>query len=157
MSRQVLLLVVAGIGTALAGLVQDDGTVRNDDGSLCASNENNMIRMRSCNTADVRQIFEYDAATMQVKNSEENTCWWMPKKSDQNKLYTNQKVWLIRCDISSSRLDATQLQFYLDGTDVKNKYTDSVASTDYCLIARRSGSPLKMKPCTHRRTFVSKT
>lgn len=152
MSGQLLFLAFAGIGSAFAGLVQDDGTIRNGDETMCASDNNGLIRMRTCDTSDPRQIFEYDAATQKVKLVSQDTCWWVPSISDQNKKYTNQRIWLIRCDTSSSRLDASQMQFYLDGTNIKNVYTDSKIS-NYCARNNEIDRPLKMKPCGLASTF----
>lgn len=152
MGGRILLLALAGIGSAIAGLVQDDGTVRNSAGTLCASNANGLIRMRTCDTSDTRQIFEYDDATRMVRSPSNNVCWWVPSTADQNKAWTNQRVWLIRCDTNSPRTEASQMQFYMDGGAIKNVYTDSKIA-DYCLMNNEINRPLKMKPCSHGRTF----
>lgn len=152
MSR-LLLLAFAGIGSASAGFVGTDGTIRNAEGDRCASNVNGLIRMVTCNTNSPQQQWEYDAVSQQVKNPAAEVCWWIPTTGDQNKKVTNQRVWTIRCDMTSPRLSPTQLQFYLDGTSIKNVYTDSVA-TDYCLIGIGFSRPLKMKPCSHNRKFA---
>jgi hypothetical protein len=139
-----------------AGLVADDGTVRSSDNSLCATNENGMIRMRACDLSNPRQIYDkatYDSSGM-VKNTLDDTCWWVPASSDANNKYYNQKVWLIRCDTSSARLDPNQLKWHTDGTNVKNMYTDAGMS-DYCLMFRGNGYPLKMKPCSHNKVWAA--
>jgi len=139
-----------------AGLVAADGTVRSADGSLCATNENGMIRMRTCDLSNPRQIYDqatYDDSGM-VKNTLDDTCWWVPSSGDPNNKMYNQKVWLIRCDTSSARLDANQLKWWTDGTSVKNRYTDAGAN-DYCLMFRGNGYPLKMKPCSHNKVWAA--
>merc|ERR1711879_72783 len=136
------------------GLVQDDGTVRDSDGTLCASNERNQLRVKPCDSSDARQVFDkaHFESTGQIKNVADKTCWWVPSISDANNKNTNQRIWLIRCDTSSPRLDANQLLWSMSGNQIKNAYTDSVTS-DHCVAFRNNGYPLKMKPCTHRKTF----
>jgi len=152
MSGQLLFLAFAGIGSALAGFVQDDGTVRSSDGTLCAANNNGLIRMRTCDASDPGQIWEYDEATEKVKLTVNNVCWWVPTIDDANKKHTNQRVWLIRCDTDSSRLAADQMKFYLEDGSIKNRYTDSKIN-NYCVINNEIHRPLKMKPCRSGRKF----
>jgi len=152
MSR-LILLACASIGSAYAGLIGADGTIRNSAGDRCASNVNGLIRMVECNVNSPQQQWEYDAANQWVKNPAASVCWWVPATSDHNKKNTNQRIWTIRCDTTSPRLSPTQLQFYVDGTDVRNRYTDSVVS-DFCAMEMGDRRPLKMKPCDHNRKFA---
>merc|ERR1712045_784920 len=131
-----LFSFLASVALVRSGLVQDDGTVRDSDGTLCASNERNQLRVKPCDSTDARQVFDkaHFEATGQIKNVADNTCW------------------LIRCDTNSPRLDQNQLIWSMSGNQIKNAYTDSVTS-DHCVAFRNNGYPLKMKPCTHRKTF----
>merc|ERR1712127_815232 len=142
---------------ALSSLVQDDGTVRDSAGTLCASNDLNQLRMRDCDPSDASQVFDkaHFEATGQIKNVVDLTCWWVPSIGDMNNKNTNQRVWLIRCDTSSGRLDPNQMIWSVnEEAQIKNAYTDSVTAS-HCLAFRNNGYPLKMKPCTHRKTFFA--
>jgi hypothetical protein len=156
MSNLVLATLCALTWSARAGLVQSDGTIRSADSTLCATNENGMIRMRTCDLSNPRQIYDmaHFDSTGQVKNTLDHTCWWVPSAGDPNNKNYNQKVWLIRCDTSSSRLDTNQLQWYMEGSNIRNAYTDAGIS-DYCLMFRGNGYPLKMKPCSHNKVFAA--
>merc|ERR1711879_464822 len=157
MVKLLVLAALCGLG-AKGGLVQDDGTVRDSSGTLCASNFRNQVRLRTCDTSDVLQIFDkaHFEATGQIKSTADNTCWWVPSISDANQKNTNQRIWLIRCDTSSPRLDANQLIWSADGDQIRNVYTNSVTA-NHCVALRSNGYPLKMKPCSHNKTFGAST
>jgi len=155
--KSVFVLAAAALSSLVhSSLVQDDGTVRDSAGTLCASNDRNQLRMRTCDASDTSQVFDkaHFEATGQIKNVVDLTCWWVPSISDANNKNTNQRVWLIRCDTSSGRLDPNQMIWSVEGAQIKNAYTDSVTAS-HCLAFRNNGYPLKMKPCSHRKTFLA--
>merc|ERR1712178_428684 len=66
-----LFSFLASVALVRSGLVQDDGTVRDSDGTLCASNERNQLRVKPCDASDARQVFDkaHWESTGQIKNA----------------------------------------------------------------------------------------